>query len=281
MKMGSEIVPLVNDGFYINSRLMACIGALLPGIACYLCIAYTYVFQTGHTRNYTTADCPNVHSGMPPISYSIETEPQKFFWLFVMFIHLPPRLSFPILYTRLFVSIQPKKSKEQWFQRVHFLYICFMIAEGAGLLLVTVFEMQHKFLLHAVGFVVWVVSLNFNMLFSVVLHSASGLRQLHPQLNATYRIKQVLFVCGFLLSISVAFSYILYITYCLHRAFVCFATAEYVLVGINSVFHFLVFWDFTTATKTVSRNVNHIETKQTGESFVKIMISKNAFYAVK
>ncbi|VDD97648.1 unnamed protein product [Enterobius vermicularis] len=42
--------------------------------------------------NFTSEECPTIRSIMPPVSFSISTEPQKYFWLFVMFIHVPGRL---------------------------------------------------------------------------------------------------------------------------------------------------------------------------------------------
>ena len=38
--------------------------------------------------------------------------------------------------------------------------------------------------LHAVGFVFWLIAFNFNMLFSTILHNSSGLRELHPRVGS-------------------------------------------------------------------------------------------------
>ncbi|VDK28119.1 unnamed protein product, partial [Anisakis simplex] len=45
---------------FFPKRLIALAGSLLPGLACYACIAYTYVFQSERARNFKSTDCENV-----------------------------------------------------------------------------------------------------------------------------------------------------------------------------------------------------------------------------
>uniref|UniRef100_A0A915DXB4 Uncharacterized protein n=1 Tax=Ditylenchus dipsaci TaxID=166011 RepID=A0A915DXB4_9BILA len=69
---------------------MCLLGALLPGIGCYICIAYTYLFQLDKVMNFTSTNCHDVKSTFPPVSYSIGVwRPQKYFWLIVLALHLP------------------------------------------------------------------------------------------------------------------------------------------------------------------------------------------------
>ena len=58
--MEKDAVPLIKDGFTFNSKFVAFIGALLPGIACYLCIGYTYLFQSHMAANFTSEECPTI-----------------------------------------------------------------------------------------------------------------------------------------------------------------------------------------------------------------------------
>lgn len=45
---------------WIRVRTIGLIGALLPGIGCYICIAYTYLFQLEQVQNFTSTNCENV-----------------------------------------------------------------------------------------------------------------------------------------------------------------------------------------------------------------------------
>ncbi|KHJ89136.1 hypothetical protein OESDEN_11048 [Oesophagostomum dentatum] len=91
--------PPDNIDRILRMRFVVCMGALLPGLGCYFCIAYTYIFQFDVIKNFTQSDqCPDVHSSLPPVSYAIGVwEPQRFVWLFIMFLHCPPRIFFLIV----------------------------------------------------------------------------------------------------------------------------------------------------------------------------------------
>ncbi|VDL82952.1 unnamed protein product [Nippostrongylus brasiliensis] len=98
------MTAMVNDGNVermFKMRMIVMMGALLPGIGCYFCIAYTYIFQFDVIKNFTQSDqCPEVNSILPPVSYAIGIwEPQRYFWLFIMFLHCPPRIFFLIVST--------------------------------------------------------------------------------------------------------------------------------------------------------------------------------------
>lgn len=46
----------------LKMRTVVSLGALLPGLGCYFCIAYTYLFQFERVLNFTQSDqCPTVH----------------------------------------------------------------------------------------------------------------------------------------------------------------------------------------------------------------------------
>uniref|UniRef100_A0A0N5ALP7 G protein-coupled receptor n=1 Tax=Syphacia muris TaxID=451379 RepID=A0A0N5ALP7_9BILA len=176
---------LVHTGITLEPRIIALLGALLPGVSCYFCIAYTFIFQQSEVENYTTIDCPGIAraTGTPPVSYSIETEPQKYVWLITMFIHLPFRLMIPVIYSRLYQSFKQKQSQTRWFQTVYFLYARFMFGEIIGLLLLSIFDMHTGFFFHAIGFVLWITSFNGNAIGGSILYAATGIQQINQKVN--------------------------------------------------------------------------------------------------
>uniref|UniRef100_A0A915PBW0 Uncharacterized protein n=1 Tax=Meloidogyne floridensis TaxID=298350 RepID=A0A915PBW0_9BILA len=106
----------------LKLRSLCMVGALLPGIGCYTCLLYTFIFQRERIDNFVTTNCPKVHSSFPPVSYSIGVwEPQKSFWLFVLFIHVQARIFFGVV------------------------------------------------IFHAIGYALWLISFNFNVLCNTIL----------------------------------------------------------------------------------------------------------------
>uniref|UniRef100_A0A914D770 Uncharacterized protein n=1 Tax=Acrobeloides nanus TaxID=290746 RepID=A0A914D770_9BILA len=49
------------------------------------------------------------------------------------------------------------------------------------------------------------------------------------------------------LSISTGFTYITYATFCIPWAYVAFSLAEYILVGLNSLFYFMLIYELPGA----------------------------------
>ncbi|KHJ80592.1 hypothetical protein OESDEN_19731 [Oesophagostomum dentatum] len=194
-------------------RFVVCMGALLPGLGCYFCIAYTYIFQFDVIKNFTQSDqCPDVHSSLPPVSYAIGVwEPQRFVWLFIMFLHCPPRIFFLILYRRAFKNAAPKSVA---YRRVIYFYTKTMWLELVGLVAVTVLDIKCSFVIHAIAYSVWIISFNFNMLFNTILHHFGGIRETSQKYEIIWRIKLFTFVSGLLLSLSTAVSYPLFLAYC-------------------------------------------------------------------
>lgn len=54
-------IPVIQkpDG-HIRVKILCLFGALLPGIGCYLCITYTYLFQFDRVLNFTSIGCDNL-----------------------------------------------------------------------------------------------------------------------------------------------------------------------------------------------------------------------------
>ncbi|KAJ1366896.1 hypothetical protein KIN20_027683 [Parelaphostrongylus tenuis] len=218
-------------------------GALLPGFGCYFCIAYTYIFQYDIIANFTENNkCPGVHSDLPPVSYAIGMwTPQRYIWLIVMFLHCPPRIFFLILYQRAFRKSAPKSV---FYHRVIYFYSKTMWIELFGLIAVSVFDIKFSFVVHAIAYSIWIISFNFNMFFNTILHHFGGIRQKSKKSEVIWRIKLTMFISGSLLSLSTAVSYPLFLAHCLQEAYVAFSIAEYILVGYNSFFYCLSYWEF-------------------------------------
>lgn len=51
-------IPVIQkpDGC-LRVKTLCLVGALLPGLGCYICIAYTYLFQLDRVMNFTSIDC--------------------------------------------------------------------------------------------------------------------------------------------------------------------------------------------------------------------------------
>ncbi|WKX94987.1 hypothetical protein Q1695_011888 [Nippostrongylus brasiliensis] len=232
------MTAMVNDGNVermFKMRMIVMMGALLPGIGCYFCIAYTYIFQFDVIKNFTQSDqCPEVNSILPPVSYAIGIwEPQRYFWLFIMFLHCPPRIFFLILYRRAFRNAAPKSA---CYRRVIYFYTKTMWSELVGLVAVSVLDIKCNF--------VWIISFNFNMLFNTILHHYGGIRETSQKYEVIWRIKLFMFVSGLILSLSTAVSYPLFLAFCIKEAYMAFSIAEYILVGYNSFFYCLSYWEF-------------------------------------
>nr|CAD2195366.1 unnamed protein product [Meloidogyne enterolobii] len=96
------------------------------------------------------------------------------------------------------------------------------------------------------------------MLFNNLLHYHSGIRKLRPMASLffkinlknifkhdrVFQIKCALFLVGYPLSMSTGFSYLTFVLTCNTIPYATFSIAEYFLIGINSLFYFLLIWEF-------------------------------------
>ncbi|CAO4365519.1 unnamed protein product [Caenorhabditis nigoni] len=247
----------------LRIRWLVCLGALLPGAGCYFVVAYTYVFQFEKVSNFTECkECPNLNITLPPVSYSIGIwSPQKYIWMMIMFIHLPPRLAFLTLYRRLFLISAPKS---QWYSRINYIYMLTLWAEPFGLILVSVVDINGGFILHALGFAIWIICFNFNMLFNILLHHFGGCRDVHDRMETTWRIKCVIFLIGYFCAISTPITYPYFTAHCSPFAYNLFSLAELIEVGCNSIFYAIAYFEFpktriTIGIKSVQRNLDQLD----------------------
>ncbi|KAI6181910.1 hypothetical protein M3Y98_00880200 [Aphelenchoides besseyi] len=222
-------------------RTLCLLGALLPGIGCYICIFYTYVFQLDRVMNFTSTNCEEVKSPFPPVSYSIGVwKPQKYIWLTVLALHMPARMLYGLAYKSQYTYGQSTFKLMPWFPKIVKLHMRLLVAEALGLIMVSVIDIET---IHALCYAIWIICLNFNMLFNAILQHYSGIRQLTKHHDKTFYTKCILFLIVYPLSISTGFSYLIYVCYCNATAYALFSIAEYMIVGINSSFYFTLVWE--------------------------------------
>ncbi|KAE9555806.1 hypothetical protein FO519_001020 [Halicephalobus sp. NKZ332] len=236
--------PVQKSDARIKIRTLSLLGALLPGLGCYFCIAYTYIFQYERVASFQSSHCPSVTSPFPPVSYSIGVwKPQVYIWLLVLCFHLPPRLFFIVIYIHQYKLGHSESQKEKWFRNLIWIHTRTMFVEAFGLLTVSIIDIKSHFLIHAACYAVWLISFNFNMLFNTILHHYSGYRDLHNNHDITFQIKRLMLITGIPVSLSSGISYIIYAYLCNNIAYALFSVAECIIVGLNSGFYFLVIWE--------------------------------------
>uniref|UniRef100_A0A915ENU9 Transmembrane protein n=1 Tax=Ditylenchus dipsaci TaxID=166011 RepID=A0A915ENU9_9BILA len=182
--------------------------------------------------NFTSNDCPNVQSSLPPVSYSIGVwKPQKYFWLLVLALHLPPRMFYGLVYKNQFKLGESEYKQRSWFSTMVQVHMRLMWVEAAGLVTVSIIDIDTYFVMHAICYSVWVISF--------------CIRQLTSNHDRIFYIKCCLFLIGYPLAVSTGFSYFSFLLLCSGTAYVLFSVAEYILVGLNSLFYFLLVWELT------------------------------------
>ncbi|CAJ0581295.1 unnamed protein product, partial [Mesorhabditis spiculigera] len=243
---GEEIVIQTEEDVLakaIKVRNVFLIGALLPGVGCYFCVAWTYIFQFQENimEFQSIGNCNGTHSYIPPISYTIGVwSPQRYIWMFIVIAHFPARFLFVVLYRRVFLGNSPRHFSYRWVLNC---FMVTMILEPVGLVSVTVLDIN-LFVLHCVSYAVWLIPFNFNMLFSVLLHHFSRVRKSNAMHERTWRLKLILFITGMIVSLSTAVTYPYFMATCNEYAYYAFSMAEYSLVTYNSMFYFLAYFEF-------------------------------------
>uniref|UniRef100_A0A914HMI5 Post-GPI attachment to proteins factor 2 n=1 Tax=Globodera rostochiensis TaxID=31243 RepID=A0A914HMI5_GLORO len=230
---------------HFRLRTLCLIGALLPGVGCYVCLFYTFLFQSDRIRNFTSSHCPNVLSRFPPVSYSIGVwQPQKSFWLFVLFLHMPARLFFGFMYKSQFALGLSEYKNRSWYDKMVTAHVRLILLEMFGLVAVSIIDIDAQFVLHALAYFVWIASFNFNMLFNTILHHHSGIRKLRKSLEPLFYLKcAICYGVAYPLSVSTGFTYFGYLFTCNSLFYSLFSLAEYIIVGVNSLFYFMMIWE--------------------------------------
>jgi len=226
---------------------IAFLGALLPGIGYYGCIAYAYLWQADQVFNFTALDCEQAGSTLPPVSYAIGVlEPQRFIWLFVMFVNLPPRLVLSLLAFKYYANAANtmSKSRQKLFQFTQQVYIISTCIEQSSILTVSVVDMYESFFVHAGAYSTWISFLCSSMFFNCMMHKLSGLSEKTKKSKLILRIKYAMLIIVAVLGLSTGFTYPYYAQSCASWAYTAFSMAEYALVGWNSLFYFLGFIEY-------------------------------------
>ncbi|CAK5064002.1 unnamed protein product [Meloidogyne enterolobii] len=220
----------------LKLRSLCMVGALLPGVGCYTCLLYTFIFQRERIDNFVTTNCPKVHSSFPPVSYSIGVwEPQKSFWLFVLFIHVQARIFFGVV--RNFELGESEYKQRNWYIPMLKTHMFLIFSEIVGLVLVSVVDIEEYFVFHAIGYALWLISFNFNVLCNTILFYHSGITSLWENLNFIFRFKCVLgYLIIYPLSVSTGFTYFGYLYTCnvlFKFLYLCFVDSVDVRVSIQ------------------------------------------------
>ncbi|KAF7632670.1 hypothetical protein Mgra_00007892 [Meloidogyne graminicola] len=228
-------------------RSIGLLAAILPGIACYLCLVYSFTMQNDRISNFTipSTHCPGLKSIFPPVSYSIGVwKPQKYIWLMVLAMHLPPRFFYAIVYKNHYSLGDSIHRTKTWFCIIVKLHYFLLVIEAFGLTAVSVIDIESNFKVHAFCFALWLIPFNLNMLFNNLLHYHSGIRKLRPMHDRVFQLKCILFLFGYPLSMSTGFSYLTFVLTCSTIPYATFSLAEYFLIGINSINRFKILFYF-------------------------------------
>ncbi|CAJ0933973.1 unnamed protein product, partial [Mesorhabditis belari] len=220
----------------VKLRTILLLGALLPGIGCYFCAAWAYVFQLNTVRDFAMNTCAR---WLPPVSYIGHWEPQKYMWMFVVTIHFPAKLLLIVLYRRLFLD-----DSRQSYQRLAKCYLVTLWMEPIGLISVSILDLT-LVEWHALASALWVISFNLNMLFNVILHRFSQTRFKNKIHEITWCIKSLLLLTGFALSFFMTVAWVLAMNSCNTFVYYAFSITEYLLIGCNSAFYSVVYWEFS------------------------------------
>ncbi|PAV88632.1 hypothetical protein WR25_05245 [Diploscapter pachys] len=238
-----SMLPPLDDAVAHSQRFITivCLAAFLPGLGCYFCVAYSFFFQLDTVLNFTHA--------FPPVSYSIGIwKPQRYIWLLILFVHLPPRIIFIVLYRRLFYTFSHEAKA---FEITLKFYALTLWLEPSGLILVSVIDIKSHFIIHAIAYAMWIIFFNFNMLLNVILTHFSGFKQTHPKVVKVWWFKLLMLISGIAISISTPFTYFYFLKHCNVVAYTLFSVAECIMVGYNAVFYALSYYEFPSTRITV------------------------------
>ncbi|GMR47238.1 hypothetical protein PMAYCL1PPCAC_17433, partial [Pristionchus mayeri] len=230
--------PAVEPTVFLPLKWLSLASTLLPAAGVYLCVSYTFTFGREEISKLTLSSCPDVKSGLPPISYSIGSwEPQKLIWMLVLFTHFPPRIFLTMLYPQVWLP----GSGRYW------LVTCCTM-EGISLVLITVFDVDSiaGFHVHAAFFASWAFGSVACMIVTIHLMRLTGLKDRSNMFRRTF-IGKCLLLTAFLLAVGAASTlYPLSQRLCLSWAYSIFCIFEYSLVAINAAFWALNLHEFSS-----------------------------------
>ncbi|VIO93970.1 Uncharacterized protein BM_BM6429 [Brugia malayi] len=228
----------------INRTLLAIVGALLPGIGCCMCIVYIYVFEFHRVEKSVVPVCDNTRNVLPPISYIIGIwEPTRTAWLCMMFINFPARIMYPFFYNCLYKRSNSSYANSWWYKMLNQLLMHTLLLEALALVIITIFDVVSSFYIHATAFGIWLITLCFNMLILILLCYFSGERESSKASSWLFHLKLMLFATTVVLSLSMSCTYLYAVAKCHQFIYALFSISEYILVPINSLFYFFIYWD--------------------------------------
>ncbi|GMT22212.1 hypothetical protein PFISCL1PPCAC_13509, partial [Pristionchus fissidentatus] len=202
-------------------------STFLPAAGIYTCVAYTFTFGSEAISNLTLSSCPDVKSGLPPISYSIGSwEPQKLIWLLVLFTHFPPRL----LLTTIYPQVWLPGAGRTWIY-------CTCVLEGVSLVLITVFDVDSiaGFHIHAAFFACWAFGSIASQILTIHLMRLTELKDRSDMFHRMF-VAKCFVLAAFIMAVAMAsLLYPLSQRLCLSWAYSIFCIFEYSLAGLNAI----------------------------------------------
>ncbi|EJD76116.1 hypothetical protein LOAG_16855 [Loa loa] len=242
MSKSGDVSPM--ELLILNRTFLAIVGALLPGIGCCMCIVYIYAIESYRIEKFIVPLCPDTRNVLPPISYIIGLwEPTRTAWLCVLFINFPARIIYPFFYNYLYKRSKSKYANFWWYRILNQFLMLTLFLEPLALVIITIFDVVSCFYIHATAFGVWLIALCFNMLVSILLYYFSGESKKPEDPIWLFHLKLVLCGITIALSLLMCYTYLYAVAKCHQFTYALFSVSEYILVPINSLFYFLIYWD--------------------------------------
>ncbi|GMS94364.1 hypothetical protein PENTCL1PPCAC_16539, partial [Pristionchus entomophagus] len=229
-------IPAAEPSFFLSVRFFGIFALIVPAVTAYICIISTFFTQGEAISHYTLANCPEVKSSLPPISYSIGSwEPQKQIWMFAIMLHLPSRM----LLTRMVPQI--------WREGIwQFAAYAAASIECFGLVCVSLFHVDSiaGFQVHAFFFGMWWAGTIWGMSIQVHMQRVTGHIHQDPSHFRLWLLKIFIMTLYIIVSCTTSITYPLSQIYCSLMAFTIFCIGEYLIIALNAAFWAVVLYEF-------------------------------------
>ncbi len=117
-----------------------------------MCLSISYAEHFDLIKNYTW--CPGEQNEVSSISMSIGVwTPERYIWLFLIVIHLPPRIYVAFFYYHLYDSSTDKNAKRWVYKWAAKLMVFYHFMELSGVLILTIVDIQYSFSKHRSKFI--------------------------------------------------------------------------------------------------------------------------------
>ena len=228
----------------IPSRFLSLGTVMLPFGAFIFCVihalhsnykATTLVFcGDGHAFNYL----PSLSAAIGDFSFS------KSIWIFCVTLHAPPRFLYAYMYLQYLKTIIHKRYMF-WVNLAFFLNVI----ENISLLGLSYISSKASLPLHALNFVMFLLSSGFYMIIMcILLHRCRNIPCATALEAHSQKVKKILLYIILTAGCGLPYFYIRHNSYCEPGVYTMFALLEYVIVICNMAFHVTAYWDFYDVT---------------------------------